>query len=397
MVLAVCYNAGARDCNSRGRQSDTFFSYGSPERYRFRHSMTSKKVTRPQNPELRALCEQLAKSSHSESEASLWPREQLDLCAESGVFEWFVPEAYGGQGWTAGEITEGYLLLSSACLTTTFILTQLTGACRRIAAASNEALPQRLLPALLEGKSIATLGISHLTTSRRHLKRPALHAEETDRGLILNGMSPWVTGGGEADHIVTGASLDDGRQLLAVIPTDLPGVAADEPTSLIALNGSRTTAVRFHHVEIDRSTLLCEPCENVMQSGVGGNTGGLQTSTLALGLTRRAIQFLREQTTARADLLEPTEQLEQESNALTERLRKLASEPRGAEAASQLRADANSLVLRSTQAALVAAKGAGFVATHPAGRWCREALFFLVWSCPQAVLQANLCELAGMD
>jgi hypothetical protein len=57
-----------------------------------------------------------------------------------------------------------------------------------------------------------------------------------------------------------------------------------------------------------------------------------------------------------------------------------------------LRAGANSLVLRATQAALAAAKGAGFVADHPAGRWCREALFFIVWRCPQLVLDANLCE-----
>jgi hypothetical protein len=27
----------------------------------------------------------------------------------------------------------------------------------------------------------------------------------------------------------------------------------------------------------------------------------------------------------------------------------------------------------------------------------REALFFLVWSCPQPVMQANLCELAGLE
>ena len=62
-----------------------------------------------------------------------------------------------------------------------------------------------------------------------------------------------------------------------------------------------------------------------------------------------------------------------------------------------LRTDANSLVLRSTQAALVAAKGAGFVEGHPVGRWCREALFFLVWSCPQSVQDANLCELVGIS
>jgi hypothetical protein len=62
---------------------------------------------------------------------------------------------------------------------------------------------------------------------------------------------------------------------------------------------------------------------------------------------------------------------------------------------NELRSRANSLVLRATQASLVAAKGAGYLSGHPAGRWCREALFFLVWSCPQPVQDANLCELAA--
>ena len=63
----------------------------------------------------------------------------------------------------------------------------------------------------------------------------------------------------------------------------------------------------------------------------------------------------------------------------------------------ELRSQANSLVLRATQSALVAAKGTGYVEGHPVGRWCQEALFFLVWSCPQAVLDANLCELVGIE
>ena len=62
----------------------------------------------------------------------------------------------------------------------------------------------------------------------------------------------------------------------------------------------------------------------------------------------------------------------------------------------QVRTSANSLVLRATQASLAAAKGAGFVTGHPAGRWCREALFFMVWSCPQPVMNAHLCQLAGI-
>ena len=64
-------------------------------------------------------------------------------------------------------------------------------------------------------------------------------------------------------------------------------------------------------------------------------------------------------------------------------------------ARDRLRADANGLVVRAAQAALTASKGAGFVVGHPVERLVRESLFFLVWSCPQAVSDAVLCDLAA--
>jgi hypothetical protein len=58
--------------------------------------------------------------------------------------------------------------------------------------------------------------------------------------------------------------------------------------------------------------------------------------------------------------------------------------------APSLRAEAASLVLRSTQAALTASKGSGFVHPHPCQRWARQALFVLVWSCPRPAAEAIL-------
>jgi hypothetical protein len=60
------------------------------------------------------------------------------------------------------------------------------------------------------------------------------------------------------------------------------------------------------------------------------------------------------------------------------------------EATNQLRAQANTLALQATQAALIASKGTGFVHPHPAQRWARQALFFLVWSCPWPAASATL-------
>jgi hypothetical protein len=62
-----------------------------------------------------------------------------------------------------------------------------------------------------------------------------------------------------------------------------------------------------------------------------------------------------------------------------------------------LRQRANTLVTRTSQAALTASKGAGFVQGHPIERLMRESMFFLVWSCPQSVTESLLCDFAGIQ
>jgi alkylation response protein AidB-like acyl-CoA dehydrogenase len=252
-----------------------------------------------------------------------------------------------------------------------------------------------LLPKLASGEVLASVGISHLTTSRRHLARPMLAARETPAGFVLDGLIPWVTGGDHVDFVVTGATCDDGRQILAVLPTALPGVQALEPARLVGLSSTHTGEVRCEGVELSIEWVLAGPVENVLSQGKSAGTGGLQTSALALGLADDALTYFEQEATNRSDLTAAAENLRAEYAELR---RQLMDAVRGTVACSQeeLRSRANSLVLRSAHSALTAAKGAGYVVGHPAGRWCREALFFLVWSCPQPVMAAALCELAGL-
>lgn len=357
-------------------------------------------ITAPDSPALEQLCDELRSRADALDATPGWPREQLELCRQFGVYRWFIPVEYGGLAWDQEDVIRGYLALSQACLTTTFVLTQRTGACNRIATSDNIGLREQLLPQLARGDLFATVGISHLTTSRQHVARPVLRAYPTDDGYLLDGFSPWVTGANRADYVTVGAVVMDGqqptsRQLLAAVPTDRQGVSAPEGTRLVALTSSQTGRFELAEVRIEDALVLAGPIENVMSQGSGGTTGGLQTSTLALGLSRAAAALLDAEAAKRPDLESPRSAIRDDCAELEEQL--LAA-VRGEPICSndQLRTRANSLVLRSTQAALVAAKGAGFVAGHPAGRWCREALFFLVWSCPQPVVSANLCELAGI-
>jgi alkylation response protein AidB-like acyl-CoA dehydrogenase len=348
------------------------------------------------NSSLDELCRQLSEMTPALEASDAWPKRQLSLCAGAGVYGWFFERSLGGAGWSEREIVEGYLKLSSACLTTTFIITQRMGACRRIVDGGNEALRKRLLPALISGEAYVTVGISHLTTSRRHMGKPALAAKRVDGGFMLNGFSPWVTGALHADYLVVGAELDDGRQILAAPPTDLPGMSRAPFVRLMALSASHTGEVHFRDVFVEDRWLLAGPMENVMQHGPGAGTGGATTSALALGLADAAIAYLETSARKRSELSRIGDELREKWSDARGKLLALAE---GSEActASEMRSTANGLVQRATEAALVAAKGTGFVQGHPVGRWRREALFFLVWSCPAPVQAAHLCELAGLE
>ena len=363
--------------------------------------MSASIITSPDDPALDELCARLSEMADELDVSGEWPTRQLELCGEYGVYQWFLEPEWGGQAWDNEAVVQGYLALSSACLTTTFVLTQRTGACRRIASSVHLRPKELLLPDLANGNLMATVGISHLTTSRRHLARPILCAESVEGGYVLDGFTPWVTGALQSDYVVVGATLTvndevTDEQLLVALPTDLPGITAIQPAQLVGVSASHTGELRLQNVFVDEKWLLASPVENEMSSGSGAGSGGYQTSTLALGLARSAIDFLETQSTQRSELRDPLEALQQEHQDVLEQL---FSVVRGEPNCSSelLRQRANSLCLRSAQAALAAAKGTGYVHGHPAGRWCREALFFLVWSCPQPVLSANLCELAGIS
>ena len=343
------------------------------------------------------LCQSLSESSSALRNEHDWPGDQLKQCADQGVFRWFIDERWGGAGWAADRIQQGYIRLAAACLTTTFVITQRAGACRRIAGSDNEGLKQRLLQDLAAGSISATLGISHLTTSRRHLSRPVLVATQTTSGWTLNGFSPWVTGGANADYLVVAAVTQSGQQILVVVPNGQPGVTVQPGHALVALSASQTGAVEFREVAVPDEWVLSGPAKHVLVSGNNATTGGLQTSALALGLATAAVAFIRREAVNRPELVPNGDALQQQLRQLTDSLLSMARGQDQPEcSAADLRTAANSFALRATQSALVAAKGAGFVAGHPVGRWCQEALFFLVWSCPQPVLDANLCEFAGL-
>jgi butyryl-CoA dehydrogenase len=339
----------------------------------------------------------LAAEDGRADEGNGWPEALWGLLHHAGVPRWALPEKFGGEACARPLLIQRYAQLAGGSLTAVFILSQHDAALRRLLAAPESVAADSWLHAVGAGRAFATVGISHLTTSRR-LGSQAINVTEVAPGRYrLDGTMPWVTAAERADLFVTGAALDDGRQMLIALPADRPCVIVRSPFALAALQASCTSQVDLEDVEVDDSDLLAGPApELVSQPGAVG-TAGLETSALALGQARAALSALVELALPdRVELAEPLEALCESWAILWSQLIAQAKGEPGAVSSDQIRTQANALVLRSTQAYLTAKKGTGFLRTEPAQRWARQALFFLVWSCPAPVARAAIRDLAGL-
>lgn len=322
---------------------------------------------------------------------------QLDRMAGAGVMAWGIPRQFGGTDMSAAEQVAGFERLASACLVSTFVLSQRNAAVSRIVGSQNESLRAELLPRFAQHEVTATVGISHLTTSRQHLSRPAVLAEPAGDGFRFKGDVPWVTGAAISDFVLTGGTISDGRQLLALVPTKDPTVSVGAASSLLALNASQTASLTLQGTFIARDRIVAGPIDRVVTSATGG-TGSVTTSALAVGAAAGVLDHFASEVEKRPELAEIVAPFELErvtlSHAIADHLEatSVGSTPRMN--SEMIRQRANSLVLRVSQAFMAASKGAGFVTGHPAERAVREALFFLVWSCPQPVVTAALRQFA---
>lgn len=326
-----------------------------------------------------------------------WPVTQLNRMSQAGCWKWNIPKDFGGWGLNAAEILSIYRRLASVSLVSTFILTQRNAACQRIELSKHSTLRTSLLTRMASGELFATVGISHLTTSRQHVGAAAVRVAPAVRGdgCVLQGTVPWATGATQAQLVVTGGTLDDGRQILAAVPTDRLGVTIRPPVELLGLSSSQTGAVDLEHVSIGNEEILHGPVERVMSQTSGGGAGSLGTSALALGTADGIIRELRRESGGRPELEKYLSPLQHEADELSQILHaavhdESSEQPKLSET---LRHRANQLATRSAQFWLASSKGAGYVSGHPAERAVRESLFFLVWSCPQPVLEADLQNL----
>jgi butyryl-CoA dehydrogenase len=356
-------------------------------------------LSHPADSDLRGLIDELAALDQPTDESSEWPELLWGSLSSHRVPLWSIPREVGGEGLDRPTLVRRNAIIASASLTAAFILTQHDAAARRLAAAASlrHEAASHWLSKIVRGEAYCTVGLSQLTTSRR-LGTRALVAQRRDSGgFVVSGAMPWVTAAARADVLVGGAVLEDDLQILFLVPTSRAGIEIASPMHLAALQASCTTEVICRDVQLDAEEVLVGPIPDALSlAAVGGGTGGLETSALAVGQALAALDALRRLAIDRQELKEASAALDATWSEVAADLMASARDPTKGPQSAEVRRRANDLVLRSTQAYLAARKGSGFLRSDPAQRWAQQALFFLVWSCPSPVVRAAIDEFAGI-
>jgi len=319
-------------------------------------------------------------------------REALEELGRRGLLGLRIPTDYGGQGFTPHDFRRFQEASARASGALAFLESQHQSACSLIARCSNEALRDRLLPRLARGKETSAIAFSHL----RRPGAPLVTAAPADGGYRLRGRLPWVTGWGLFTLCVTAAPLPDGRILFAVHPLgEVVGMRASAPLDLAAMTVTQTVGVDLEDFFVpDADVLDLHPATWIQEND---RIAVALQSPLALGCAQAGIDVLREQAAKRGNdgMKAAADRLDRELEAVRQEAYRAMEENADLERGLKARAAVIELAGRATHAAVIAAAGAGNLASHPAQRVYREALAFSVLALSPPIQDAALRRLTN--
>ena len=200
------------------------------------------------------------------------------------------PEAHGGTGAgsegvvAAAILAEelGHALHPGPFLAVTVVIDAIT----RL---GSDAQQRALLPALVDGRTVATWAIADGPGSWDERAVRTTAWSDDDR-VVVSGEKRWVQDAQNAAHLLVTCCRDDGATVQVLVPTDTPGVAVT-PVDTMDL-GRRLAHVRFDDVELAGDAIL------------GGSGGGAEA--VARQLRIAVVLQCAESVGATARLLEKT-------------------------------------------------------------------------------------------
>ncbi len=182
-------------------------------------------------------------------EAQHFPRELFHKMGELGLLGVYIPQEYGGSGFSYFEYVTAIAEITKVCSSIGLSMAAHNSLCTgHIYYHGTEEQKKKYLPKLATGEWLGAWGLTEPNTGSDAMRMKCT-AKKVDGGWVLNGTKCWITHGKSGDVVVaivrTGELLDTHGMTTFIIERGNPGLKAGKKENKLGMRASETAEVIF--------------------------------------------------------------------------------------------------------------------------------------------------------
>jgi alkylation response protein AidB-like acyl-CoA dehydrogenase len=223
-----------------------------------------------------------------------FPVETMKKMGELGLLGVFIPEEYGGSGFSYFEYATALMELGKVCGGIGLSVAAHNSLCTgHIYYHGSEEQKRKYLPKLASGEFIGAWGLTEANTGSDAMRMQTT-AVKDGNDWIINGAKNWITHGLSGDIAVilvrTGDLLDSNGITAFIIEKGMPGFSAVKIKDKLGVRASETAELIFDHVRVPQENVIGNIGDGFKQAMQILDGGRVSIASLSCGIARGAYE-----------------------------------------------------------------------------------------------------------
>ena len=223
-----------------------------------------------------------------------FPVDVMKKMGEMGLLGIFVPETYGGSGFSYFEYATALMELGRVCGGVGLSVAAHNSLCTgHIYYHGNEEQKKKYLPKLASGEFIGAWGLTEPNTGSDAMRMKCTAVRDGDE-WVINGAKNWITHGLSGDVAVvlirTGELLDSNGITAFIIEKGTPGFSAVKIKDKFGVRASETAELIFDNVRVPHANVIGEVGQGFRQAMHILDGGRISIAALSCGIARGAYE-----------------------------------------------------------------------------------------------------------
>jgi alkylation response protein AidB-like acyl-CoA dehydrogenase len=223
-----------------------------------------------------------------------FPIETMKKMGDLGLLGIFIPEEYGGSGFTYFEYATALMELGKVCGGVGLSVAAHNSLCTgHIFYHGNEEQKKKYLPKLSSGEWIGAWGLTEANTGSDAMRMETTAVLDGD-DWVINGTKNWITHGLSGDVAVvlirTGDLLDSNGITAFIIEKGTPGFSAVKIKDKLGVRASETAELIFDNVRVPKENVIGNVGDGFKQAMKVLDGGRISIASLSCGIARGAFE-----------------------------------------------------------------------------------------------------------